>query len=70
MSVYIDTYKIKLFDHDWNEKKKKSFLVQCGEVNSSNSIHWKKLESIIEGLEEGHHLHNVKVTVELSEHEH
>ena len=70
MSVYIDTYKIKLFDHDWNEKKKKSFLVQCGEVNSSNSIHWKKLEEIIESLEEGHHLHNVKVTVELSEHEH
>jgi len=66
MSVYVREYKIKLFDHDWNEKKKKSVLVQSGELNSSSSIQWKKLEEIVEGLEDGHHFHDVKVTVELS----
>ena len=35
MSVYIDTYKIKLFGHEWNEKKKKSEIVQCGEIGST-----------------------------------
>ena len=65
--IYVDKYDIKLFTHDYDEEKKKSDKVQFGSLNSDEGCRCRDFLSLLESLEDAHHTHNVKITVEMSD---
>ena len=65
--IYVDKYDIKLFTHEYDEEKKKSNKMQFGSLNSDEGCRGKDFMNLLEGLEEAHHTHNVKITVEMSD---
>ena len=69
MTIYVDNYDIKLFTHEGDYEKKKSNKVQFGSLNSDEGCRGKDFLSLLESLEDAHHTHNVKITVEMSDYD-
>lgn len=69
MTIYVDNYDIKLFTHLYNDDKKKGDKIQFGSLNSDEGCRGKDFLSLLESLEDAHHTHNIKITVEMSDYD-
>lgn len=69
MTIYVDNYDIKLFTHEGDYEKKTSKKLEFGSLHSFEGCRGKDFLSLLESLEDAHHTHNIKITVEMSDYD-